>query len=388
MKPRLLLIGGPDVDARLDLMESLRADFELSAAGSEMGLAARFASAGFSYYYYPLNRGVSPSADLVSAYRLWLLCRAVKPDIVHTFDPKPSVWGRLAAKWAHVPVIIGTLPGLGSLYASDTALIRFVRALYQPLQTWACAASDLTIFQNHSDARQFIAAGVVAERKTRVIPGSGVPTEVFSRTRITDAERANVRAALGLQSGALVVTMISRVIRSKGIPEFVAAAHDLRARYPHVKFVLIGPADNESLDRLTEAELAQLQQAIHWPGPRRDVPAILAVSDIFVLPTAYREGIPRVLLEAASMGLPLITTDSPGCNEVVEHGVNGYLVPIHDAVALREALVQLIEQPALRQQFGRQSRQRVVERFDLGLIVEHSRAVYHQFLAHSANIPV
>lgn len=386
--PTVLIVGGPDVDARIELMSRLRPEFNCIAAGSAPDLAQRFETAGFAYHVYPLNRGVAPAADLRSVYRLWQLCRTVRPQIVHTFDPKPSVWGRLAARAAGVPIIIGTLPGLGSLYARDSAVTRLVRTIYQPLQTWACRSSQLTIFQNSADERQFIDAGVVAERASMVMPGSGVAINIFDRAAISDEALAGARASLGIRPGELVVTMISRVIRSKGVPEFVGAARLLRARYPHLRFVLIGATDEESLDRLGPAELAELRQILTWPGPRRDIAALLAITDLFALPSAYREGIPRVLMEAAAMALPIVTTNSPGCNEVVEDETNGLLVPARDTAALVRAIARLVEQPELRQRFGRASRARAVERFDLALIAQQTRSIYRELLARGAPAPV
>jgi len=386
-KATVLIMGGPDVDLRLELMGHLQADFEMLAAGTAIELQPRFVSAGFRYYPYPLGRTISPVADLYSIGYIWRMCRTLRPHIIHTFDAKPGVWGRLAARWAGVPVVIGTLPGLGSLYANDNLSTRLMRTIYQPLQKWSSHVSDLTIFQNGDDARQFIAAGVVPERKAMVIPGSGVATEVFAPARVSHTARMRLRDELGIQPDEIVVTMISRVIRSKGVLEFMAAAREVGASHPHLRFLLIGPDDDQSLDRLSEAELAQLKQVVTWPGPRRDIPTVLAISDIFVFPSAYREGIPRVLLEAASMGLPIITTDAPGCNEVVENGVNGFWVPAHDSAAISQAMVQLIAQPELRRRFGQASRQRVVARFDLSLIVQQTRSVYQQLLARRASLP-
>ena len=142
-----------------------------------------------------------------------------------------------------------------------------------------------------------------------------------------------------------------------------------------------------SVDQLNSAELHQLKQTVTWTGPRRDIPVVLAISDIFVLPSAYREGIPRVLLEAASMGLPIVTTDSPGCNEVAEHSVNGFLVPVRNPAALSRAILILIEQLELRLRFGHVSRRRAVEHFDLSIIAAQTRAVYQQLLASKGLLP-
>jgi glycosyltransferase involved in cell wall biosynthesis len=378
--PKVVLVGGPDVDSRLELMQCLSDDVNVSALGSQPTLRSRFLAAGFDYRSYHLSRRVNPFSDLLTLGQLALIFRKLRPQIVHAFDTKPGVWGCLSARLAAVPIVIGTLTGLGTLYASDGLQTRFVRKLYQPLQKLACQASDLTIFQNHDDARQFTAAGVVSAQKALVIPGSGVVTKVFAQARVSDAEKALVRGELGIAADELVVTMIARVIRSKGVLEFMAVAQEVCRSYPHVRFLLIGPADDDSADRLSPAELVQLKQMVAWPGPRRDIPIVLALSDIFVFPSAYREGIPRVLLEAASMGLPIVTTDSPGCNEVVEDGVTGFLAPVRDQAALTKALVRLVEQPELRHRFGRAARQRAVERFDLSVIAAQTRQVYQQLL--------
>jgi glycosyltransferase involved in cell wall biosynthesis len=386
--PKVLLVGSDDVDARLDIMHRLKDDFDIGAVGSSPTLREQFLAKDFNYSFYHLSRRVNPFADLLSVGQLVSIFRRLRPQIVHAFDTKPGVWGCLAARLAGVPVIIGTVTGLGgALYGRDDLKTRLTRSVYQQLQTLACHLSDVTVFQNHDDARQCIADGIVSSSKSKVILGSGVSTDSFAHAQVSDRERAQLRHELGIQPGEIVVTMISRVIRSKGVLEFMDAAQAVRLAHPHVCFLLIGAEDNDSLDRLNAAELAQLKQTVTWPGPRRDIPAVLAMSDVFVLPTAYREGIPRALLEAAAMGLPLITTDSPGCNEVVENEVNGFLVPVRDAGMLSQAILQLIERPELRQRFGEVSRQRTVERFDLSVIATQTCLMYRQLLARKALLP-
>jgi len=382
--PKVLLAGGPDIDARLDLMHRLHGDFNMSAVGSSESLHDRFLGEGFDYSSYHLSRKANPFLDLLTVGQMVIMLRKLEPQIVHTFDSKPGVWVRLAARLAGVPIIIGTLPGLGSLYARDNLTTRLVRFVYERLQKLACSISDLTVFQNYVDARQFVTAGVVSQEKTAVILGSGVATNLYAPARVSGTERDRLRRELGVQLDAIVVSMVARVIRSKGVLEYMAAAQEVRARYPKVHFLLIGADDHESLDRLGPEELTQLRKSLTWLGPRRDIPAILALSNIFVFPSAYREGIPRVLLEAASMGLPIVTTDSPGCNEVVKHGLNGYLVPERDPVALSRAILRLVEQPELCRRFGYFSRHRAVERFDISVVAEQTRSMYRQLLARKA----
>ena len=200
-------MGGEDVDARLDITAALSASFEICALGSEPGLAARFARAGVRYRAYAMSRRASPRRDLGTLWQLVRLLREERPDLVHTFDSKPSVWGRIAARLAGVPHVVGTLPGLGSLYTAGWGGWRawLIRQVYQPLQTLACHLSDLTIFQNEDDAHEFTKRRVVPRDRTAVIPGSGVRTDVFEPRSPVAAgrERAELRAELGIRDDAV-----------------------------------------------------------------------------------------------------------------------------------------------------------------------------------------
>jgi glycosyltransferase involved in cell wall biosynthesis len=379
--PRVLIVGGPDVHARIDLMRGLSDRFTLAAAGTAADLAAPFKKAGFRYFDYPLGRGIGPAGDAIAGLALWRIIARYRPQIVHGFDTKAGVYGCLAARLAGVPVVIGTITGLGSLYGVTGIGTRLVRGIYEGLQRVASQAADLTIFQNRDDRAEFVARRVVPAARAALIAGSGVPTDILDPRRISPGQRAAVRDALGIPAAAPLVTMVARVIRSKGVEEFVAAARLVREVWRDAHFLLVGPADRDSVDSFSAAELAELAQVVHWPGARSDIPHVLAASDLFVLPSYMREGIPRVLLEAAAMGLPLVTTDTPGCNDVVQDGVNGCLVPPRDPAALACAIGRLLADPELCRAFGRRSRERAVERFDLGVVVEATAAHYTQLLA-------
>jgi glycosyltransferase involved in cell wall biosynthesis len=380
------MIGTDDVHMRIELMQHLRDEFTLAAAGTSPALGHRFAAAGFQYFVYPLPRGTSPARDVCAFAALLRLLRRFRPGVVHSFDSKPCVYGRLASRLAGVAVVIGTIPGLGSLYVQEASrpdglARRLVRRLYEGMQKLASHSADLTIFQNQIDAVEFLGKGIVPREKLTIVPGSGVRTDLFDPARVSADQRRQARASLGVPEGALLVTMISRVIRTKGVLEYAAAAAAVRRRHPEAHFLLVGPADDRSLDRLSPAERAELVGAVNWPGPRSDVAQVLAASDVFVLPTFYREGIPRALLEAASMGLPLVSTRSPGCTEVVEDGVNGYLVPVRDPTALAAAVARLVADPGARARFGAESRRRAVARFDLSAVGGRIRSIYRDLLA-------
>ena len=378
--PLVLIVGGPDVDSRLDLMTCLQDEFHFEGVGSNPTLRGRFASAGFGYHAYQLSRGADPVRDLRSLGQLSALFRRKRPQIVHTFDAKPGVVARLAARLAGVPIVIGTLPGLGSLYASDRLTVRLTRRVYQPLQRLACHWSDLTMFQNRQDLHRFVALKIVPLAKTEEVTGSGVRTDLIDPALFGEADRGHVRDELGVPRDAVLLTMVSRVMRTKGVNEFAAAARLVQAQYPNSNFLLVGPGDTDSIDRLSPEQLARLSRDVNWIGPRQDIPAILAATDMFVFPSFYREGIPRVLLEAAAMGLPIVTTDMPGCNDVVEHEVNGLLVPPRDPEALAQAVLRLISDPGMLRRLGHASRLRAVARFDLSLVADQTRAIYRKLL--------
>jgi glycosyltransferase involved in cell wall biosynthesis len=360
-------------------MRHLLSGFDVWAVGTDLSLSESFARQGMRYRDYRMSRGVNPLADAAAVRELTRIFRAERPDIVHTFDTKPCVWGRIAAKAARVPVVIGTLPGLGSLYAGPARRTRILRLAYQPLQTIACRISDLTIFQNDDDASEFVRRRVVAPRRVAIVPGSGVDTgEFVPPSRPPDA---GARLALGLPTDGLLVVMVSRLLRAKGVLEYAAAARMARELDPTVQFVLVGPADAESVDPLTAHELEEVAAAVSWVGPRSDVNEILRLADVFVFPSFYREGVPRVLLEAASTGLPLVAADVPGSRDVVADGVNGYLVPPRDARAIGEAVLRLAASPGLRSSFGERSRELAVSQFGLAVVAARTGSLYRSLLS-------
>jgi glycosyltransferase involved in cell wall biosynthesis len=374
-KPKLIFVGTIDVDSRIELMKRLSARFTPSALGSNVELNAAFARAGFEYHTYSLTRRVSPLADLRSYFQLLAMFRRLRPDIVHTFDPKPSVWARLAARRAGVPVVLGTLTGLGTLYVNDDLTTVAIRRFYERLQRVASRASDATVFQNTDDAVMYQRAGIVRRGDVMVIPGSGVDTDRFSQAHMPIDIRSTTRSSLSIDRGAKVVTMVTRVCRSKGVLEFADAARSARERLRDLHFLLVGPEDRDARDRLSHAEVRELRKSVNWVGQRPDVPELYAASDIFAF-SSRREGMPRAMLEASSMSLPIVTTDTPGCREVVQPGVNGLLVPLGDARAMADAVVTLAADESMRQSFGTRARQRAVNEFDISVVAKKTEALY------------
>jgi glycosyltransferase involved in cell wall biosynthesis len=327
---------------------------------------------------------VTPLDDARAFFELARIFRAERPQIVHAFDTKAGVWGCLAARCTRVPIALGTVNGLGFLFREDSVKRRLLARSYRVLQRLACRASSATVFQNPDDARVFVERGLVRPERVVLVPGSGVRTDELDPKRYDAAQRAGLRSALGFSADDVVAIMVTRVIRSKGVLELLAAARALRATEPRARFLLVGAHEPESMDRLSEPELRALAAELVWVGQRDDVPALLAAADLMVFPSAYGEGIPRVLLEAAAMALPIVTTDAPGCREVVEPGCNGFRIPIGDGPALTEAVARLVDDAELRRRFGAAGRARALARFDLAVVAERTRALYQELLSKAA----
>ncbi len=380
-RPSVFVVGTSDVHARIDLMRHLEDEFRVSAAGTSEGSRSRLAGAGYHFARYRLSRRPDPISDACAVAQLVHLFRQSRPHVVHTFDTKPGVWARLAARRASVPVVIGTLPGIGSLYTDSSISTRLIRAVYEPLQRMACHRADLTIFQNGDDEQQFADAGIVPVGRATVIRGSGIDTSRWSLAATPELSVRAFRQAAGLVPGTVAVTMVTRVYRSKGVLEFCSAAQELKAAGRlDARFTLVGGVDPDARDGLTPTDLRRVGETVCWLGERSDIASVLAGSDICVLPTYYREGIPRVLLEAACMGLPLVAADVPGCREVVRPGLNGFLVPPRDASALAEAIGTLVASRQMRNQFGEASRRIAEAEFDLNIVARQIADLYWELL--------
>ena len=379
----VLVVGGTDVEKRLELVEGLSGEFRVTVAGPVPGHRAVYEEAGVDFVDYPLRRGFSPLADVRTLVSVFRLVRRLRPDVVHAFATKPAVWARIAARLAGAPAIVGTLPGRGSLFWASGPRVRVLRAAYRALQRVASRCSDLTFFYNESDAETLVGSGVVPREQAAVVPGSGVPTDVFDPERVSASTRHRLRGELGAGPDDVVVTMVGRVIRTKGVLEFAGAARRLAREGVPARLVLVGPDDPRSVDRLEEDERRRVEESVLWLGERSDVRDLLGASDVFVLPS-YGEGIPRAVMEAASLGLPVVATRVPGCRDVVEDGTSGLLVPAHDVEALTDAVRSLVEDAGLRSRLGDEARRTALDRFDTGVIVNQIAAHYRRLTGRTA----
>jgi glycosyltransferase involved in cell wall biosynthesis len=374
-------VGGEDVRFRIPLLLALRErGFDVGAVGSETGTA--FADAQIPYYRYTLARGIDPLADLRTRREFSQLCQQHQPDLIHGFDTKPAMFAPIVAQQAGIRGRVRTITGMGYVFSETSPLTLTLRPIYRSLQRQASAATGMTIFQNSDDRDYFDHHQMVQADRSDLVLGSGIDLEQLL-TKIPVADNlTKTRQELGL-AGKLVVTMIARLVITKGVLEFLEAARSICQAMPDVVFLLIGPLASEGKQAISIEEIDSYADCVKYLGARSDIPTLLSLTDVFVLPTYYREGVPRVLLEAGAMGLPMVTTDMPGCRDVVRDDWNGYLVPPRDATSLATAMLKLLENPAQRIEMGARSKLHVVENFSLDRVADAYADIYHRVLAQA-----
>ncbi|MGB1285978.1 MAG: glycosyltransferase family 4 protein, partial [Aggregatilineales bacterium] len=302
------------------------------------------------------------------------LYRQLKPDLVHHVSIKPVLYGGLAAKFAGRPAVVSAMSGLGYVFIGDTFKSKLIRLLVRPFLYPALSGKcTRMIFQNTEDRQHFINMGLIDMTRAALIRGSGVDMTQFTPQPEPD--------------DTVQVLFAGRLMWKKGVGDFVEAAKRLQGQ---AKFVIVGYAEASSPDNVPPEQLKQWQDAgfIEWWGKRDDMPDIFAASHLVCLPSSYGEGVPKVLIEAAASGRAIVTTDTPGCRDIVRHNHNGLLVPPGDTDALTEALHRLIQDNTLRQQMGKYGRNRAVNEFSLEIVNQQSLQLYADLLKNTANTPV
>jgi glycosyltransferase involved in cell wall biosynthesis len=325
------------------------------------------------------TRSVSPGQDLLALPELTRLFRRIRPDIVHTHNPKPGLYGRIAARTAGVPGIVNTVHGLYA--APEDPVTR--KAVVYTLERIASTCSDAELVQNPEDLALLRRLGVPA-RKLELL-GNGVDLGRFVPPATT-AEIARARRLLGVDDDAVIIGTVGRLVWSKGFRELFDAAARLRTTRPGARFVIIGPHDDAKGDSLAAADLEEATALgnVQFVGHRDDVEDLYPAMDVFVLPS-YREGFPRSAMEASACGVPVVATDIRGCRQAVDHGRTGLLVPLHDAAALASALEELVADEPRRAEMGRQARLKAEAEFDDRTVIATTLSTYERVPAPTAS---
>ena len=293
--------------------------------------------------------GKSPVADLQALWVLWQLMRQVRPAVVLCYTIKPVIFGTIAVWLAGVPKRVALITGLGFAFQRErTAMLWMVQKLY----AFALRRAELVFFQNPDDLALFNERKILRhDARICVVNGSGVDVTYF--------------APLELPIEETCYLLIARLLGAKGIREYAQAAQRVKQHYPHARFALVGWIDNNP-DAITQSELDQWVSAgtLEYWGRMSDVRPAIQKASVYVLPS-YREGTPRSVLEAMSMGRAVITTDAPGCRETVTNGDNGYLVPVKSVTALAEAMLKFLDAPEQVEKMGHRSRNIAIEKYDV-----------------------
>jgi glycosyltransferase involved in cell wall biosynthesis len=373
--PRLFLSANTDwylYNYRLSLAEAARKHgFEVVLVSPPGKYVGELEQRGFRWQGWNLQRqSLNPLVELSSLWHIAMLYRRQHPDLVHHHTAKSVIYGSLAARLAGVRAVVNSITGLGHIYQAESRKAYMLRRVVEPLYRLAfdlprCAA----IFENADDRAYFLNKRLVPEGRTWLVPGVGVDPQRF----VPSPE----------PPGPPVILLAGRLLWDKGVGVLVEAARRLHSRTP-ARVVLVGEPDLGNPSAVAPAMLAQWQEegVVEWWGWRSDMPSVYSQCHVVVLPTAYGEGVPTALLEAAACGRPLVASDIPGCRAVVYEGVTGFLVPPNDPQALADALERLALDARLRSRMGNAARQLVLDQFTHEHVNAATLEVYRRILDH------
>jgi glycosyltransferase involved in cell wall biosynthesis len=338
----------PTIEALLE-----RGDEVTVLAGADHS-SADLKSLGCEVVALPIDsKGTNPIRDLALQRQIKHCLARYQPHVLLNYTIKPVIFGTRAAATMNIPVI-NTITGLGTTFIKDNWITRIVERLYRD----SLPRSHIVFFQNRDDLAEFTKRDLLRDVPTQIVPGSGVDLDMFEPSPVASSKPDTF-------------LLIARVLKDKGVEEFVEAARVLRAQHPDARFQLLGPLGVANRTAISEAGVSAWVQegVVEYLGETDDVRPFIGRAHCVVLPS-YREGMPRSLLEAAAMGRPIIATDVTGCREVVEHGNNGYLCNVRDPQDLAAKIRQFISLPLQkRQEMGQASRQLAESKFDVRTVV-------------------
>ncbi len=359
------------ISHRQKLVEAvLKAGNDVTVVAQDTGYADAIRQMGCRFIELPINRVGTNIREELKTYRfLKKLYKEEQPDIIHHVSLKVVLWGGLAAKTAGAKCVVNAINGLGVFFSTGKA-DTLVKKVFLKIVAYAHRRKNvLTIFQNSSDKALFVDSGAIKEEQCRYIKGSGVDLDVFSFTPEPEDDVLNV-------------IFTSRMVKEKGVTDIVDAALSIKNKYEgKVRFLLCGLLETnpqaiskEYLDRVCDGKY------IKYMGHCDNIREILLQSSIVLLPSYYREGVPKSLIEATAIGRPIITTDWVGCRETVDDGVNGFLIPIKCPEKLAEKLSVLLDNKDLRQRMGIASRKKAEQEFSVDMVIEKHFSIYQELL--------
>lgn len=333
---------------------------------------ARFVEYGFRWIRLSMDRAsLNPARELLTLRELARVLADEHPDLLHNFTLKCAVYGSLAARVANVQTVVNAVAGLGYVFTGNSAKARFLRPVLKMMLRVALGGRrSLLVLQNPDDATAFLDAKLIAPEKIRMIRSSGVDTTRFRPLRRRPHE-------------PLRVLMAARLLWEKGVQEFVDASSLLRGLGRDIEFLIAGKPDRGNPHSVSAEQMQEWvnQNLVSWLGHVDDMPALLNSVDVMALPSYYREGVPKCLIEGAACGLALITTDRPGCREVVsQDGIDGLRVEVRNAADLARKILRLDDDRDLLAQLGMSARQKALANFDERRVIQQTVDVYDELL--------
>jgi len=340
---------------RMGLLKALQTEgYKIIAIAPKDNYSKKLESLGIEYHEIKMNnKGTNPLEDAKLIWDFYTLYKKLNLDVILQYTIKPNIYGSIAARMLGVPVI-SNISGLGTVFLDDSFSSKIARFLYKV----ALKSPKKVFYQNSHDRELFINSKLVEKSKTDLLPGSGMDTKKFSPMKVAR------------KSDEVSFLFIARLIKDKGIGEFVEAARVL-TKLNNVKCYILGAYYEGNPTAITKVQMQEWEDEgiVVYLGVSDDVASHIASVDCIVLPS-YREGLSRVLLESASMAKPLITTNVPGCKEVVDDGVNGYLCEVKNSDSLAKAMQRMLDLSELeRQEMGRKGREKIIAQFDEKLVI-------------------
>jgi glycosyltransferase involved in cell wall biosynthesis len=352
---------------RLNIARTLRAKgAEVVLLSPPGDYAAKMQAEGFRWLPLPMSRkGMNPFAELQTLWRIKGVYQDEKPDVVHHFTVKCVLYGSIAAHLAGIRAIVNAVTGLGYIFSAPGLKGTLLRLLARVLYRYALHGSQV-IFQNTEDRQTFINMRLLKPDAAHLIPGSGVNLGLFTPTPEPE--------------GQPVVMFAARMLWEKGVGDFVEAAKMLKAEGVRARFVLVGDTYKDNPSAVPPQQLSAWNEEgiIEWWGWHDDMAKMLSQASIVCLPTYYKEGVPRVLTEAAAAGRAIVSSNIIGCREIVHEGINGLMVPPQNPSMLASALRKLIENPLERARMGHEGRKIAENYFAEERIVKKTFAVYEK----------
>lgn len=371
VKKKLLFVVNVDwffITHRLPLaLAAKKKGYSVGIASQDSGEKENIVTNGLNFHQIPFSRsGTNIFRELFTLFEIYKLYRKESPDIVHHITIKPIVYGSLISILFPKLQIINAVTGRGYL-SSDVGYAKFLRIMIDSFSRIIFKRKNIKfIFQNAEDQSYYLDKGFIHKNQSFLIRGSGVNYDMYSPSEV-EYDKKKTR-----------VLLASRMIWDKGILEYVQAARILKRKYPEVKFILAGFIDIHNPNTVTKSELQKWHNEgiIEWIGFQSDMITLIRSVSIVVLPTYYPEGVPKILIEAASVGKPIITTNRPGCRDIVKDGVNGILIDAKNPNQLCDAIIELIEDKEKQINYGKAGREIVIKFFSEEFIIKQTLELY------------